>query len=105
MVQFLAMAAMAAACGSSSSDHKTCADACANLFACGAKLGVTVSSFFPAQYAAYYTSAQTCTNRCMSGDCPNTQQVVDCGASLACNTLMQVVNDATACFNNAGCTP
>jgi hypothetical protein len=90
-----------AGCGGSSSDNKSCADACNTLFNCGTKLNVTPETFLGPNYA----TVSSCISRCTTSTCAKNQQLVNCGAALQCNSLSQVETDAEACFTNAGCTP
>ena len=100
LVVFVAVAFIGVAdCGGGS--DKTCSDACNNLFACGAKLGVAPSTLLGSNYA----TVDTCIARCTNGGCPKVTQLVNCSAAVQCNTLTQVETDVQACFVNAGCSP
>ena len=87
--------------GGCGSGDKTCVDACTTLFACGAKLNQSPSDFLGSNYA----TVDTCIARCTTGNCTKKQQMINCGATVQCNSLSQVQADLRACFVNSNCAP
>ena len=96
----LSAVALLTGCGGSSSD-KSCSDACNNLFNCATKLDFAPSTYLGTNYA----TLSSCISRCNSGTCPNRQELINCTASVQCNSISQVQTDTTNCFETAACTP
>jgi len=104
-ISVVSVVVLAGCGGGGGGGDASCSDACHHLFDCADHLGYTGAQVAEMFGNSNYDSYSDCLARCDTGTCPHQQELLNCAVGVTCGNIDQVIEDVTACYDQAECTP